>query len=264
MMLESNKKKILLLALYAGEIMLKNGAETYRVEDTIIRLCKSRNFHYTDVYVTPTGIFISIDDREENQNEVLSYIKRIKSRGIDLNKIASVNNFSREFVKGHIEIDEGMKILKGIDKLLPYPHYVHAVFGGISTSFFALLFGGNLLEFFSAFITGILVTYTLKFLISVEFPPFLTNISGGIVAGTMAIIFSLFHPLIDIDKVIIGSIMTMVPGVAMTNAVRDSIAGDLVSGLAKATEALIVATSVAFGVGFVLKLWTFVTGGHLI
>jgi len=261
-MLEVNKKEVLLLALYAGEIMLKNGAETYRVEDTITRLCISKGFYYTDVYVTPTGIFMSIDDRKKD--EVLSYIKRIKSRGIDLNKVAEVNSFSRDFVNGHIGLNEGMELLQKIDELLPYPHYIHAIFGGVSTSFFALLFGGNLLEFFSAFITGILLTYALNILVSIKFPPFLTHITGGMIAGIMAIIFSLSHPLIDIDKVIIGSIMTMVPGVAITNAVRDSIAGDLVSGLAKATEALIVAASIAFGVGFILKLWTFITGGHLI
>lgn len=125
-MCQVNRKRLLVLALYAGEIMLKNGAETYRVEDTIIRLCKSRGFSYVDVYVTPTGIFITIDNKGENQEEILSYIKRIKSRSINLNKVAKVNDFSRKFVEQPITIDEGMKILKDIDLILPYPHYVHA------------------------------------------------------------------------------------------------------------------------------------------
>ncbi|SES73201.1 Uncharacterized membrane protein YjjP, DUF1212 family [Natronincola peptidivorans] len=259
-----NRKKTLVLALYAGEIMLKNGAETYRVEDTIIRLCKSKGFSYVDVYVTPTGIFISVDNKGNNQEEILSYIKRIKTRSINLNKVAEVNNFSREFVENDISIQDGINALKRIDLLLPYPHYIHATFGGLASAFFALLFGANFLEFLSAFITSIFVTYTLKYLNSIEFPPFLTNTSGGVVAATMAILLSSLHPGINIDKVIIGAIMVMVPGVAMTNAVRDSIAGDLVSGLARAAEALIIATSIAFGVGFVLKLWMYFTGGNLI
>ena len=253
--MQTAKKDVLLLALYAGEILLKNGAETYRVEDTITRLCKAKGFNDTNVFVTATGIFVSID-KDINHNQVISYIKRINSRGINLNKISKVNNFSREFVKGHISIADGMDMLRKINEISIYPHYIYAFFGGISTSFFALLFGGNMLEFGSAFITGILVTYVLNFLTNIQFPPFLTNICGGMIAGIMAIIFSSLHPSVQIDKVIIGSIMTMVPGVAITNAVHDSINGDLVSGWAKATEALIVACSIAFGVGFILKLWT--------
>lgn len=259
----TSRKKILVMALYAGEIMLKSGAETYRVEDTIVRLCKSRGFYYVDSYVTPTGIFISVDSKGEKEGEIISYIKRIRSRDINLNKVAEVNDFSRKFVVSDMSLEEAMSHLKQIDDLKPYPHYIHAFFSGLASSFFALLFGANSLEFIGAFITSTLVTYTLKYLSKIGFPPFLTNISGGCVASIVAIIFSYLHPDIHVNMVITGAIMVMVPGVAMTNALRDSIAGDLVSGLTRAAEALLIAISIAFGVGFVLKLWTFLTGGSL-
>src|SRR5690606_7500669 len=97
-------KKLLLLAILSGKIMLKNGAETYRVEDTIERICKSRKgVKYANVFSTPTGIFVSI----EIEDEVLSHIMRVKTIKIDLNKINLVNDFSREFVSSNMSIDEG-------------------------------------------------------------------------------------------------------------------------------------------------------------
>ena len=87
------KKDILRLALFIGELMLSNGAETYRVEDSILRICKSRGFYYINVFTSPTVIIIS-DDRFDG----LTFMKTIKSRSIDLNKISLLNNFSREFV----------------------------------------------------------------------------------------------------------------------------------------------------------------------
>lgn len=268
-MVSINRKKILVMALYAGEIMLKNGAETYRVEDTIIRLCKSRNFPYVEAYVTPTGIFISVDSKGESEDEMVSYIKRIRSRGINLNKVAEVNNFSRRFVESDMPLDEAMSTLKAIDRLKPYSKHVDALLGGgLSGGFFALLFGGDIPAFLVAFIAGSVVSYVLHYLSDTDFPPFLSNVIGGAVMTLVAILFSYITPLfnitLDVDKVITGAIMTLVPGVAITNAVRDSIAGDLVSGLARATEAIIIATSIAFGVGFVLKLWFVLFGGHLI
>lgn len=261
-----DKKELLVVALYAGEIMLKNGAETYRVEDTITRLCKSRNLSYVEAYVTPTGIFMSMDSKGESQDEIVSYIKRIRCRGINLNKVAEVNNFSRNFVEGNISLDSALSTLKTIDNSKPYSKHISALIGGgLSGGFFALLFGGNLAVFLAAFIISSIVRYILHYLSNMEFPPFLSNVIGGTIMALLAVLFSYITPLVniilDVDKVITGAIMPLVPGVAITNAVRDSIAGDLVSGLSRATEAIIIATSIAFGVGFILKLWCILLGG---
>ncbi len=263
-----DKKELMVIALYAGEIMLKNGAETYRVEDTITRLCKSKNLSYVEAYVTPTGIFMSMDSKGEPQDEIVTYIKRIKSRGINLNKIAKVNNFSRQFVENKIPLSEALPTLSAIDDSKPYPKHIGALLGGgLSGGFFALLFGGNFAVFLAAFIVSSAVQYILHYLSDMEFPPFLSNAIGGTMITLLAIVFfyiaSLMNAFLDLDKVITGAIMPLLPGVAITNAVRDTIAGDLVSGLSRATEAIIVATSIAFGVGFVLKLWFLVFGGLL-
>ena len=265
----SRKKKLLVISLYAGEIMLKNGAETYRVEDTIIRLCKSKNLPYVEAYVTPTGIFMSMDSKGESQDEIISYIKRIKCRGINLNKIAEVNNFSRDFVEGKIPMDEALPALKAIDSSKPYSKRIGALAGGgLAAGFFALLFGGNFAVFIAAFIIGSIIRYMMCCLGEMKFPPFLSNIIGGASMTLMAILFfyiaSLMNIALDVNKVITGAIMPLVPGVAITNAVRDSIAGDLVSGTARTAEALIIAISIAFGVGSVLKLWFFISGGRLL
>lgn len=88
------KKNILRLALFIGELMLSNGAETYRVEDTIKRICKSRGFNHVNVFTTPTVVIIS-DDRFDGY----SFMKTINRRAINLGRIALLNDFSRDFVK---------------------------------------------------------------------------------------------------------------------------------------------------------------------
>ncbi|SCZ11072.1 threonine/serine exporter family protein, partial [Alkaliphilus peptidifermentans] len=133
-----NQKKLLVMAIYAAEIMLRSGAETYRVEDTIIRICRSRNFPYVEAYVTLTGIFISVDTDGEDLNDMITYVKRVNKRVINLNKIAEVNDFSRKFVESNMAIDEAMAILKSIDGTPPYPIKIQALSGGIASGFFAL------------------------------------------------------------------------------------------------------------------------------
>lgn len=114
------QKKVLMLALYAGEIMMRNGAEIYRVEDTISRICRSCNIDNVEVFATPTGIFLSLDKGGED-DDTQTYVKRIKGVSTNLKKISLVNQFSRKFTANSISVDSGMNVLKRIDRSRTYP-----------------------------------------------------------------------------------------------------------------------------------------------
>lgn len=252
---ESNRKEakqLLLLATLAGKIMLKNGAETYRVEDTIERLCRSRkNIKYADAFVTPTGIFLSL----EYQGEMMTYLVRVKSIKIDLNKIDLVNEFSREFVNSHMPIEEGLQKLKKINKMKIYNGLIKASFGSLACAFFSILFGGTFLDFISSYVVSFIVLMTIDKINKHKMTFFINNFIGA----TLASVLSLFTIHIGIgqnmDIIIIGSIMCLVPGVAVTNAMRDTMSGDFVSGLSRGMEAVFSALAIAFGVGMVLNIY---------
>ena len=189
----------------------------------------------------PPQVYLCPWIRGETQDEIVSYIKRIKCRGINLNKVAEVNNFSRQFVEGNISLDEALLALKAIDNLKPYSKHVKALAGGgLAGGFFALLLGGDFTTFLVVFIISSIVSYMLYYLGNMEFPPFFTSVAGGTMIALLTVLSTyvvlLTNTVLDINKVVAGAIMPLVPGVAITNALRDSITGDLVSGLSRATE----------------------------
>ena len=55
---------------------------------------------------------------------------------------------------------------------------------------------------------------------------------------------------------IIGMLMNLVPGIALTNAMREFIASDLISGMIKFAEAVITAIGIAIGVVVSLAIFT--------
>lgn len=254
--LATRQKEILILAIYAAEIMVRNGSETYRVEDTIMRICKSEGLDFIEALVTPTGILVSIDQSHSSQHHMLTFNKRIQNRTINLEKVSEVNDFSRRFVVKEMSLEEGKQRLRDIDKKHPpYRISIQALFGGVASGFFVLLIGGNLPEFISALLSTIIMTFVLAVLIKREFSYFFAHLTGGMIAASLAIFASNLHGDIRMNLVIIGGIMVMVPGVAITNGLRDTIAGDLMSGIIRGVEAFVIAISIAFGVGFVLNLW---------
>lgn len=247
---KSEIKKLLVMSILAGKIMLRNGAETYRVEDTITRICKSRNIQYVQTFVTPTGIFLSV----EHEDDLFSYIQRIKSISIDLHKIDKVNNFSREFVGSNMTVSEGMNILNSIEKVPPYKNITRFIFAGFAGGFFTLMFNGSFLDFLATFITSFFLLIVIDNIKKTPITFFLSNVIGGIFVTLFSIILFNLGIGDNINKIIIGSLMLLVPGVAITNAIRDSISGDFVSGVSRAVEAIIIALAIAFGVGVTLRL----------
>lgn len=248
---------ILQVAAYAGKIMLESGAEAYRVEETMNRICNSFGIEVADSYATPTVIIASAS----HEGEIKSLVVRILNRSVDLQKIHKVNDLARNISKSKFTVKELKIKLKEIEEEKRYSNKVTVLFSAIGAFGFVFLFGGSLRDAIAAFLIGIIVKY---FSIKGERIGlnsfFITSICAGILAF-LAIISIKVGLAFDIDKVIIGSIMLLVPGLAITNAIRDTVAGDLVSGLARGAEAFLTAIAVAVGTGVVLSFWIRVFGG---
>jgi uncharacterized membrane protein YjjP (DUF1212 family) len=140
--------RIIHLAAEAGKIILENGGETYRVEETIIRICSAYGLLNADSYVTPTGIIISA---ETSDGQIISLVKRVKTRTVDLEKISRVNDLSRNIKSKSLSVEYVQNELKRIVNSERYGVKLTLFFSAIAASFFTLLFGGNIYDFISSF-----------------------------------------------------------------------------------------------------------------
>ncbi|MFL0196498.1 threonine/serine exporter family protein [Clostridium sp. WILCCON 0269] len=252
-----NINKIVNLAAHAGKIMLESGAEIYRVEETITRIGGSYNIYNIDAFVTLNVIIVSASDEH---GQTISVIKRVRHRTLNLEKISKVNNLSRHINDKDYSLYKAEIKLSEIESSRPYSFKVTLLFSGTTTAFFSLAFGGNAKDFIVSFFIGILIrltSYAFNFLRTNEF---FINILCGSIAALIALISTKYNIGSHTDTIIISSIMLLVPGLAITNAIRDTIAGDLISGISRGMEAFLAAVAIAIGTGVVLKLW-FILGG---
>lgn len=259
-MIDKAQKKILILAMYAGEIMMKSGAEVYRVEDTITRICKACKIPYVECFATTTGIFISLDSGHD-ESDMYTMIKRIHPSDIDLQKISEVNAFSREFTTTDLSIEDGFNILKKIENSKRYPFFARVLGGAMISIFVCLMFSGAVSSAICAGVIGIFAYCFSSLVERVKVNSFLrTFICCGLCSFLSILSFYLgLTPVYG--PIIIGTITMFLPGVALTNAARDLLSGDMLAGTARAVDAFITAISIAGGVGFVLKLIKLLGGG---
>lgn len=243
--------KIAHTAMLAGSIMLEHNAETYRVEDTIEHILRISQLEHAQAFVLPTGIMLSLSG---NSVAPISLIHRTKSRATDLTKIHQVNHISRALVNGDLTIDQAYEQLQRLSSG-DYPKswaFLAVILLSIS---FTIMFGGQLEDIGITLLNSIYMA--LLFWISAKYHIhlFFTNLLGAIgITLFSAYLTTLFPNTLTLNFIMVGSIMPMVPGTIITNAIRDTFHGDFTSGLARSVEALFIACTIAFGVavGFVL------------
>lgn len=244
-----NAKYYKKVALFAGALMLENGAETFRVEEVMKYIMSSGGYDGAEAFVTPTGIFLSLD----SEDSAGTYIKRIEIRGINLTKIDAINQISRRLSQQEMDITEAYVAFQEIDRMAPYPPWLKLSAASLTAALFCLLFGGSLWDFSATILATLAMQIVLWFLSKLKPSFFLANLLGGALAAFFSILLLSLHMPINVDLVIIGAIMTLVPGVAITNSIRDTFHGDLISGTARMAEAIFIAMAIAAGVGLILN-----------
>ena len=255
--MKNDLDQILDCATYAGKLLLESGAEIYRVEDTICRICKNYGAEEADSFSLPTGIFVTV----ACQGRSVSRIVRIKNRGSNVDRIDRINSLSRK--SSTLSLDEFRKELKEIKNTPANSLLLKSIGGGVGAAGFVLFFSGGLPDLLYAFIIGMFVEATLLFLEKRNFPSFFSISLCSALTAILAILLVQTGLIHDMDTVIISCLMLLVPGLAITNAIRDSLSGDLVSGTSRGVEAILIAISVAVGPGLVMSLWMALGGRPL-
>lgn len=245
--METNQ--VIEVALKVGEILLTGGAEIYRVEDTVTRICKSYNVT-AECFVLPTGIFITVMDGEGNP---ISFIRRIRQRTVNLEKVERANSFSRSLQDNPVSYQEAMAGINSVLGLKGFSFTTKLLVAGMTPFVYALLFGGTIAEAFTSFLIGIVI-YVLKEKITrAGVFEFFEYFVSGLTAGTLSLVALKLFPFMDIYRIVIASIIILLPGLAITSAIKDALNGDIVSSMFRLTEAIFVAVAVGVGVAIVLS-----------
>ena len=238
----------------AAQLMLENGAETYRVEETARRMATGFCLTGVSVAALPTLIFVEAEGRTR--------ILRISRRGTNMTRIDRTNDISRRVERGEMTAQEAGCALRQVAAAPGAPQRTLLLASAVTSASFSLLFGGRLGTFIVAFLIGALVQAIHPLFSQMEMGVLFCNFTGGLITAAVAEIAGWLVPYGSVNAAIVGGIMPLLSGLLMTNAVRDTMYGDLISGVTRAVEALLLAASVALGVFVGLEL-TAMLGGVL-
>lgn len=227
-----------------AEQMLKSGAEVHRVEDSVARMCSAIGAARADVFIITSSIVVTIFDGEQC---TYTQTRRIDTIGTDMEKLHRLNNLSRRICNEEMSDLDMSREYEEIVRIRTYPVWLEFMVYGFIGAAFCLFFGGTVLEAPIAFVIGVylrLVTYLSdKLHMGRIFCRFVCSFSATALAYSVYRFGGIPTP----DYVIIGNIMVLIPGIGLTNALRDLFVGDSIAGLLRFVEAVLTALAIAAG-----------------
>ena len=255
------EREILLVALQAGRILLENGAEIFRVEDTVYRICHYYGLKSASAFVLSNGIFVTSGDEEETQ---FAKVLQIPVNNANLSRVAEVNQLSRQIEEHAFTLQEAREELNRIENMPGFPAKLQIASAGIAGACVSFMFGGNLQDFICSFFIGVLLQFYLLRIGKPHFSKIVCNIIGGAWVTLLSILCYRLKLGSHLEAMMIGAIILMVPGMAFTNGIRDMADGDYISGSVRMMDSVLVFFCIAIGVGFVIALYGVLTGGVLL
>lgn len=234
---------ILCTALDVGEHILRHGGEVYRVEDTINRICKAYGAKHIEVFCITSVIISSV---RMSSGEYSLQIRRVYDTDNDLYKLEKLNSVSRMLCQKLPSRDEAIKLINEAKNASPYSKYVSNLGACIAVAAFAVFFGGTLRDALAgALIQGLIL------IIAEILPKGINKIALATIKSFAAGFLSILSVYVGLgqntDKVMIGTIMILIPGIAFGNSIRDIFNGDLISGALRFFHSIILALAIAFG-----------------
>ena len=242
-------------AMEFGRRLMATGCEARRVEDTIARICDAYGFEDSQVYSITNLIIVTIKNAD---GEHFTQSLRVHAYGTDLGRLEELNAQSRYICENKPPLEEFVDMVQSYQK--PKPHFFLKMAGYmVSAGSFAVLFGGNWLDAIASAVIASII-----YLLDIYLRPKVGNntiytFAASLISGCLALVMVHFGFGVNSDKIMIGDVMLLIPGLLLVNAIKEMFNRDIYTGLHRFVEAILVA--VAIGGGFALSY--IVMGGVL-
>ena len=237
------EEKILDAVIDVGKGLLVSGGEVFRVEDSLRRMLFSYGIEKVDVFTITSVIMVTI---QTSDDRIYTNTRRIQRTEINLKRLDMLNSLSRFICKNKPEPDEIMKSLEGIMNYEEYSALIKKISYAVVSFSFCKIGGGDFIECIISGFLGILLINTVKMFERIEVNKLVALIGASFICGVMgklgAYIFS-----VDAAKIAVGNIMLLVPGLTVTNALRDLITGDTMAGILHLSDGILIATCLVLG-----------------
>lgn len=244
-----NYEDLINTAVDVGYLLISNGGEIYRAEESMLRIFRAYGVDTGEVFAIPTFINATVSTP---QGRPVTKLRRIAARETNMDRVEQANDLCRRICRTTPDFACIRREIARIEKRPSFPFSVQTAAFALVAFSFTLFYGGNWADALIALVCGAVTKVVFHVLRKFRVNTFFVNILASFAAALLALWAAHLWAFLSYDKIIIGALMNLVPGIAITDFMRDIIAGDLIAGILRLTESTLVAAAIAIGAAFAL------------
>ncbi|MBO5536357.1 MAG: threonine/serine exporter family protein [Clostridia bacterium] len=227
-----------------GALLLDCGAEISRVEETLMRMGRAYGARHVDAFAITSIITLTMEFDDE---DAITETRRIySSAGTDFYRLEKLNDLSRSCCAAPIPVAELWAKLEHVAEGKK-PESVILWGSILAAGGFAVSFGGTIWDGLTAAAFALLICFLQKQLGHTQISTTGSNLFISFLSGLGVGLLCRLVPMLHMDMILIGDIMLLIPGIAMTNSIRNMLGGNTISGAVRLLESLIWAAALAGG-----------------
>ncbi len=246
-----NDSLLLELATNLGYYLAMSGAETYRVEESIVRVLGAYGYE-AEAFAIPNCLTVSMISPDGTP---MTRMRRIGIHGNDLDAVERYSNLSRRICADPPEPQVAMDWLRQTKANCLHFRWWGKACGYFFGAFgFCFFYGGDPADAVGSGLCGLLIFAIDLWMDRLRSTQFFRTIFSAFFSAILAYTLHGFGLIQSADAAIIGALMLLVPGLLFTNAMRDIMYGDTNSGINRIVQVLLIAVAIALGTAGALNL----------
>lgn len=246
-----NYDKIVQVIMDIGESLLCTGAEIYRVQDSIDRMCASYGFLRQDVFVIQNNIQITVETKE---HEMITQIRHVETTGFNYDRLDALNGLSRYICTNRPDDEELQKRYREIMDAPTQKAWIIVLAQIVGGTSFAVFFGCNFGDALIALVLSVFIVFFGKWLEKREENLLIYNLILSFLSEVFVVLAFRAgitgHP----DWIMIGVVMLLVSSLGLINGIRDVMQANFISGFLEIMNSLLGAFGIAFGIALAMML----------
>lgn len=237
-------EKVLSLALEIGKSMVQCGAEINRVEETVKRICFAYGISRTEVFSIISMVYATAIEKDGKTH---TQMRRILSYAPNFDRLEQLNALSRKMCSQKPDVEAAAEEFRSI--FVKKKRFRPTVCLGyiIAAMAFTVFFGGNFYDALASAPIALVIYLINAYVKSTGVNRLFFTALSSAVSGFMALAFVHIGFGQNADMIMMGDIMLMIPGLMLVNSVREMLCGDIMSGLLRLLESVIIAMAIACG-----------------
>mgnify|MGYP000081423579 CR=1 FL=1 len=248
----NTENRLLQLLLETGERLMASGAEVKRVEDTLERIGVAYGAERMNVFVITSSIVNHSGKKRRNSFDSHKTDYKISTDFLALERI---NALSRECCREPLPLDLfEQRLRECVPPKKQWQMYLGSV---LAAGSFAVFFGGSFADGLAAAVFAVIICLFQEKGAQLLANNVMFNLVCSFFTGTLICLTVKFLPFFHADKIMIGDIMLLIPGIAITNSIRDMLMGDTIAGIMRLIESILWAGALPVALWLLYGWWEY-------